>query len=349
MAIASDRSRSQRRRRSTVRATMTEVAQLAQVSPSTVSLYLRKPAAVSGDAGVRISRAISKLQYVPNLVAVGLAAASSRVVGVIVPSLRNAFFAETVAHLQDSLGREGLQLLLAHSEYSLEQEETLVRTALSWSPAAIVLTGLEHTRDTRRLLLNAAAPVFEIWELGERPIDIAVGFSHVEVGRAAANYLRGRGRRRVAFLGARMQLDARARQRAAGYASVMAAHSAPARVLDSAEPASPQTGAQLLAELLQQDPDVDAVVCSNDHIALGVLFECQRRGLNVPQRLAVVGFGDLPFASQCVPGLTTIRPSGDAIGQRVAQLIVELVRDRDARIPSRCIDTGFQLIERQSA
>lgn len=146
-----------------------------------------------------------------------------------------------------------------------------------------------------------------------------------------------------------MQLDARARQRAAGYSSVMAAHRAPARVLDCAEPASPQTGAQLLAQLLKQDPDVDAVVCSNDHIALGLLFECQRRGVDVPQRLAVVGFGDLPFASQCVPGLTTIRPSGDVIGQRVAQLIVELVRDRDAPIRSRSIDTGFQLIERQSA
>lgn len=349
MTPASDGARSPRRRRKTARATMTEVAQLAEVSPSTVSLYLRKPAAVSGDTGVRISRAISKLQYVPNLVAGGLAAASSRVVSVIVPSLRNAFFAETVAHLQDALAKEGLQLLIAHSEYSLEQEEMLVRTALSWSPAAIVLTGLEHTRDARRLLLNAASPVFEIWELGDRPIDMAVGFSHFEVGRAAASYLCARGRRRIAFLGARMQADARARQRAAGYSSVMSAHDRPARVFESPEPANPQTGARLLAELLHQDPDVDAVVCSNDHVALGVLFECQRRSVSIPQRLAVIGFGDLPFASQCVPTLTTLRPSGDVIGQRVAQLIIESVRDRDAAMHSRSIDTGFQLIERESA
>lgn len=348
MATAPARNRTPRRRRKTTRATMAEVAQLAQVSPSTVSLYLRNPGAVSNEAGARIARAVAKLQYVPNLVAGGLAAASSRVVSVIVPSLRNAFFAETVAHLQDGLAARGLQLLLAHSEYSLDQEEALVRIALSWSPAAIVLAGLEHSREARSLLLNASMPVFEIWELGERPIDAAVGFSHVDVGRTAVKFLRARGRERIAFLGARMHVDARARQRAAGCSSVINAQDTPVRVLDSPDPPSPQVGATLIAQLLREDPDIDAVVCSNDHLALGVLFECQRRGVAVPGKLAVVGFGDLPFASQCVPPLTTIRPSGDLIGQRVAALIIERLKDRDSQERHR-IDTGFQLIERDSA
>ena len=139
----------QRVRRSMQRVTMTDVAERAEVSPSTVSLYIRKPDAVMPARGKAIERAIRALNYVPNMVAGGLAAATSRIVSVIVPSVRNAFFAETVAALQNELGRAGIQVLLGHAEYNPDTEEELVRAALSWSPAAIVLTGLSHSSTTR--------------------------------------------------------------------------------------------------------------------------------------------------------------------------------------------------------
>lgn len=346
---ASAPGRRRRQRRKMQQVTMSEVARLAEVSPSTVSLYLRKPAEVTQSTGQRIARAIEALRYLPNLMAGGLAAASSRVVSVIVPSVRNAFFAQTVANLQEALAAEGLQLLLGHSEYSPEQEEALVRTTLSWSPAAIVLAGLEHSRGTRQLLLSANVPVIEVWELGDRPIDMAVGFSHRDVGSAAARYLQAQGCSQIAFLGARMEQDGRARQRASGYASVVSERGAIPRILDYAGPASPEAGGILLARVLQDAPDVDAVICSNDLVALGVLFECQRRQLAVPDRLSVVGFGDLPFAAHCIPTLTTVRPAGGLIGRRVADLILRHMREGAVPQEERIIDTGFELIERDSA
>ena len=210
--------RGTRKRRKMQSITMMDVAKLAQVSPSTVSLYLRKPAAVSPAAGQEIARAISTLGYVPNLVAGGLAAASSKVVSIIVPSIRNAFFAETVSTLQSELAAEGLQVLLGHSEYGEDQEEALVRTALSWAPAAVVLTGLSHSSETRKLLQASGVPVVEMWELGARPIDMAVGFSHPQVGASAARHLLSKNRRALAFIGARMQEDHRAAKRASGFA-----------------------------------------------------------------------------------------------------------------------------------
>jgi LacI family gluconate utilization system Gnt-I transcriptional repressor len=338
-----------RRRRKMQRVTMIEVARLAKVSPSTVSLFLRKPVAVSAEAGARIAAAIDQLGYVPNLMAGGLAAATSRVVSVIVPSVRNAFFAETVAALQDAVAPAGLQLLLGHTEYVPEREEELVRTALSWAPAAIVLTGLTHGRSTRRLLLAANVPVIEMWELGGEPIDMAVGFAHRDAGAAMTRYLLARGHRRTAFLGARMHQDQRAHQRALGYAAAMTQDGAAAPlILDHPATASAEVGGHLLAEALEREPALEAVVCSNDLIALGVLFECQRRGVPVPERLSVGGFGDLPFAASCVPPLTTVRPSGDEIGRQVARLILHRV-DQGTLPPSeRIVNTGFRLVERQS-
>ena len=148
-----------RKRRKMQSVTMMDVAARAQVSPSTVSLYLRKPDAVSASASETIAKAIQALNYVPNLMAGGLAAASSRAVSIIVPSVRNAFFAETVATMQVELGKERLQVLLGHTEYSEREEENLVRMALSWAPAAIVLTGLSHSKGTLRMLKESHVPV----------------------------------------------------------------------------------------------------------------------------------------------------------------------------------------------
>jgi LacI family gluconate utilization system Gnt-I transcriptional repressor len=341
--------RGTRKRRKMQRVTMMDVAKLAEVSPSTVSLYLRKPEAVSPSAGQDIARAINTLGYVPNLVAGGLAAASSRVVSIIVPSIRNAFFAETVSTLQFALAAEGLQVLLGHTEYTEEQEEALVRTALSWAPAAIVLTGLSHGTGTRKLLAASGVPVIEMWELGGEPIDMAVGFSHPQVGASAARHLLSKRRRRLAFLGARMQEDHRAAQRASGFEDAARAGGAsPNLVINHPGAATVEAGALLLNRALQQAPDLDGLAFSNDLIALGALFECQRQGIAIPERIALVGFGDLNFSASCMPSLTTIRPSGDLIGKEVARLILSSIHDTLPQGAQRVIDTGHVLIERRS-
>jgi LacI family gluconate utilization system Gnt-I transcriptional repressor len=331
------------------RVTMTEVAQRAQVSPSTVSLYLRRPAAVSAEAGQSISHAIAALGYVPNLVAGGLAAASSRVVGIVVPSIRNAFFAETVAALQSEFAAEGFQVLLGNSDYVPGQEEALIRTTLSWAPAAMVLTGLDHTPQTRRMLQGAGIPIVEMWELSQTaPIDMAVGFSHPQIGATAARHLAGKGRRRLAFVGARLHEDRRAAQRAEGFLAECRANGlGECPVLNHPGPASVEAGTILLGQVRRRLPDLDGLVCSNDLVALGVIFECQRRGILVPEDCAVVGFGDLGFAGSCIPSLTTIRPSGELIGRETARLILERLR-KDASGPV-VIDTGHALVERRSS
>jgi len=342
-------SRGTRKRRKMQRVTMMDVAKLAQVSPSTVSLYLRKPEAVSPAAGQEIARAIGALGYVPNLVAGGLAAASSRVVSIIVPSIRNAFFAETVSTLQTELAAEGLQVILGHSEYGEAQEEALVRTALSWAPAAVVLTGLSHNPTTRKLLQASGIPVVEMWELGGEPIDMAVGFSHPQVGASAARHLLSKGRRTLAFLGARMQEDHRAAQRASGFEDICRAGGVKTcEIVNHPGAATVETGGLLMNRALQQIPDLDGVACSNDLVALGALFECQRQGIAVPETVAVVGFGDLDFSASCIPSLTTIRPSGDLIGKEVARLILDRIQDNRTEGAHRTIDTGHVLIERRS-
>ena len=336
-----------RARRKMQRVTMQDVAKLADVAISTVSLYLRKPDEVMAKTGAKVAAAIEQLGYMPNMMAGGLAAAATRAVSLIVPSLRNAFFAETTDALQAELAKQGVQLLLGHTEYDAAREEALVRASLAWAPAALVLTGLHHSRATRQLLLSRDTPVIEVWELGGNPIDMAVGFEHRAVGGEAARHLIERGCRHLAFLGARLTEDRRAGQRADGYLSALLGRNLklPLKLADPG-PATVEAGARLLTEALRQMPELDGIVCSNDWIALGVLFECQRRAIAVPRRLRIIGFGDLPFASGTVPPLTTIRPSGAQIGREVARLALARLNGEPISEAEKLVDVGFQLMQR---
>lgn len=333
----------QRKRRKMQRVTMDDVARAAGVSSSTVSLYLRKPAAVSERVGARVGEAVARLGYVPNFVAGGLAAAGSRVVSVTVPSLRNAFFSATVTELERLLSAHGLQTLVGHTDYSTSREEELVRAALSWAPAAIVLTGCNHSAGTREMLARTGATVVEMWDLAEAPIGATVGFSHEEVGRVIARHFAAQGYRSAAFAGARLAEDTRAAQRATGFLAEAETLGLPARLVESGGPATTAAGAALLARL-SSDP-VRAVACSNDTVALGFLFEAQRRGLAVPGDLAIAGFGDLEFAAQSVPPLTTIRPPSE----RIAAAVAEFILGEAAPDAPRARDTGYTFVARDSA
>jgi LacI family gluconate utilization system Gnt-I transcriptional repressor len=120
------------------------------------------------------------------------------------------------------------------------------------------------------------------------------------------------------------------------------------RVEDIPGDATPRAGARALTAVLEGMPDVDAIACSNDVIALGALFEAQRRGIRIPQQLRVAGFGDLPFSEECVPPLTTVQPRAAEIGRRIAQELIARVEAPEENDEPRIVDVGFELVVRAS-
>jgi LacI family gluconate utilization system Gnt-I transcriptional repressor len=314
-------------RRGMARARMSDVARLAEVSSSTVSRALRTPEVVSPEVRLRIDDAMRRLSYVPNMMAGTLAAARSRVVGMVIPSIRNSAFATMVEEVTERLSAEGYQMLIGHSNYSLEEEEKLVTSFLSWSPAGIILTGRQHGRGTIGKLMAADIPVVEAWEAGEPTIDSIVGFSHREAGQKVARYFLGQGLTRLATIVAAPHLDLRAAQRSAGFRD----HLREMRGIDPVDIALPdrpsaQGGGEGLAAALAADPGLQAVFFSNDMVAMGGLFECQRRGIAVPGDLRICGFGDLSFTASTVPPLSTIRPPRTEIGTRSAEILLGRIR-----------------------
>lgn len=326
---------------------MIDVARLAGVSAATVSRALREPDAVSARMRAQIDAAIERLSYRRNLMAGGLASARSMTIGVIIPSMINAFFSTTIEGMETGLVDSGYQLLIGNSRYGPETEEQLIASLLAWSPAAIVVTGCRHSRGAMRMLLDADIPVVEMWELSDRPIDTVVGFSQRAAGAAAARHLIERGASRLGFIGAMLGSDYRAGDRRAGFMAAADEEGfAPPAEMHVPEQATAVGGAKALSRLIDAHPDVDAVLCSNDVMALGAVFEAHRRGWRIPDRLKLCGFGDMDFAAATEPALTTIRPPRRAIGVKIAEVLRE--RFAGAEATETVFDLGFELVVRGS-
>lgn len=332
---------------------MSDVARAAGVARVTVSRVISDPESVAPSTRIAVQEAITQLGFVPNLNAGALASRRSRIVGGIVPSLSNAWFAETIDGLSEVLEAANYQLLLAPSRYDMAQEMHVASTLLGRRIDALMLTGTGHAPGLRELVQRARIPVVETWDLpgrgmdDARPLDMVAGFSNVGAGEAAAAHLLARGCRRLGFIGAD---EERARKRLKGFAgAVTRAGIGPVTTWLGHPPTSFDAGAAALQELRLQDPGLDAIFCSNDTLAAGVLFECRRQGWRVPQDIAVVGFSDQPIAAATVPALTTVAVQALELGRQAGLMLVQRMEVADQGDRPSVVDLGFRIVVRESA
>jgi LacI family gluconate utilization system Gnt-I transcriptional repressor len=306
--------------------TMADVARRANVSPMTVSRAFRRDASVSEATREAILAAADELGYVFDSTASNFRSQRSDFVAVTIPSINNANFAETVGGLTDGLGDSGLQILLGYTNYDIHEEERLIEQLLRRRPRAIVVTGGKHTPRARRLLQNAGVPVVETWDLPSEPIGHVVGFSNAAAVRAMVDHFVASGFRAIAFIGGDADRDTRGTDRRLGFVAAMRDHGLDATRLVAAgtPPISMREGAEAMAHLLTTHPDTEAVICVSDLSAFGALSECQRRGVPVPDRIAIGGFGNYELGDICVPRITTVDPFPREIGLRAAGLLLEV-------------------------
>lgn len=328
------------------RATMADVARAVGVSAMTVSRALRMPEMVSDDLRERIATASRSLGFVPSRAASALASARSMNIAVLIPSLTNAVFIDTLAGMQQTLDPLGYRMLIGVTGYRPEDEERLLRTYLSHDPDGVLLTGLDHSAGTWDLLRALPIPAVHTMDLDGPEDCLTVGFSQFDAGHAVGRHLVERGYRRIGLIAA--QLDPRTLRRCEGWRQALreAGVHEPMRELTVPDASSVGLGAALLEGMLARHPDCDALFLCNDDLAQGALFQCSRLGIAVPGRLAIAGFNDLAASAWTSPSLTTVATPRHAIGCEAARLLLARIDGRTPE-PAR-IDLGFRLLARES-
>ncbi len=320
---------------------LSDVAAAAGVAPMTVSRVLNSPDQVAPETAQRVRAAIDRLGYVPNLLAGGLSSRRSRIVAAIIPTVASPIFAASLGAFTDELDAAGYHVVLGLSGYGPENgEEALVGAILGRRPDGLLLTGTEHSAVTRRRLTLAGVPVVEIWDLVDDPADMVVGFDHRAVGAAVAALFLGQGYRRFAAVGAD---DTRAIIRRRGFTDALPPGSL---LLDQQlpAPASMQGGRAAVAGLRLGAEPV-ALFCSSDLSAAGAVIEAGARGIAVPDRLAICGFGDLEVGRAMQPSVSTVSVDGGEIGRAAARCLLARLAGRDT---ARSIAVPFRVVERGS-
>ena len=335
--------------RASGRVTLSDVARAAAVSPSTVSRALRGERAVDPALIARVVAVSDKLGYVPDPAARALASQRSNHVAILIPLLSNALFVDLLDAVQKTLLAAGYQTLMGVTHYDSSEEEQLLREQLLHRPAGLLMTGLDQSAATGKLVLRSQVPCVHLMDLpktGQADAPFCVGFRQVDAGAALTKMLVARGRRRIAFAAA--QLDPRVMQRLYGWRSALQEAGLYDPTLEWLNPAASSLalGGVLFEQIMQQRSAVDAIFFCNDDLAQGALLAALRLGISVPAQVAIAGFNDLTGSDQMLPTLTSVRTPRAQIGEAAARMLLGLMHGETPLNPQ--LDLGFEIIERHS-
>ncbi|OAR25920.1 LacI family transcriptional regulator [Streptomyces sp. ERV7] len=323
-------------------ATLADVAARARVSPATVSRVLNGNYPVAAATRERVLRAVDELDYVLNGPASSLAAATSDLVGILVNDIADPFFGIMAGAAQSEIGggpgaREKLAVV-CNTGGSPERELTYLTLLQRQRAAAVILTGgaLEDPEHAAAV----AAKLGRLAEAGARivlcgrpplvtsgpgadaraagPVAATLTFDNRGGGRRLTEHLLALGHRRIGYV-AGPEERTTTRHRVEGHLAALAdAGVAPGPLVHGSY--DRRSGYDATVELLRLDPTLTAVVAANDTVALGTCAALRDRGLSIPGDVSVAGFDDLPFSTDAVPALTTVRLPLYEAGARAGRL-----------------------------
>jgi len=311
-------------KKSSRRMSVHDVARLAGVSIATVSRTINTPEMVRPVLRQKIEKAIAKLGYVPDGNARALVQRRTMTIGAIVPTIDNAIFSTLLRGLQTKLQENKYTLLLASSNYNLEQEAEEVRTLLIRGVDGILLVGNQRGREVYDLLENSAKPYVNTYSFDDRLNHPSVGFNNWKAGETIVDHLAELGHERIAIIAGITTDNDRARARVQGIKTGLTRNSLQFNAEQYLEcPYTLEAGRAALRTLMQRQPKPTAIICGNDILACGAIFQCQRSNIKVPEDLSIVGIDGLSIGGHVTPSLTTMSVPFYEMGELAATSLLD--------------------------
>lgn len=332
---------------------MKDVAARAGVSMKTVSNVLNGYPFISPGTRARVDEALAALDYRPNMAARNLARGRTGAIALAIPHVDNPYFAELARHVIDEAGRYDLTVLVDQTGGDRDGE----RRALEGLPGRLVDGLVLSPMALRTADLEERAGATPMVLLGERVSHTThadhVAIDDVAASRDAVRHLLDRGRSRVAVVGDQPHRggtgpSARRLRGARAAVAERGGHLAPSLVAETAE-YTREDGARAMDELLGQGTAPDAVFCCNDVLAMGALSTLHRRGVRVPDDVAVVGFDDIDECRFSVPPLTSVSADKQAVAHEAVTRLVAVLAGPDAPRTPQDVTLPHRLVVRESS
>lgn len=309
------------------RPTIKDVAAHAGVSKSTVSLVLQNSELVRKETRDAVQTAMRELNYVRNRAAATLRGSGTGLIGLVINDLRNPFFTEFAASVQMEFYKKGFATVVANCDEDAEIQERTVRTMLEHDVSALLVSPCYGDVDGAFDAIRASGlPALQVLRNPEASGRSLPFFSHdyASGSRLAVTHLLDQGLTRIAFVGGLQERDI-TRQRMSVYLEEMNARDLTVTFL----PGRPtrRFGRDAATRILSDHPDIDAAICFNDLVALGLQAGLAERGRTPGKDFFLVGFDDIEEASLAYPTLTTVRCDVARFGQMSANRLLQQIEN----------------------
>ncbi len=327
-----------------------DVAARAGVSVGTVSNVLNRPERVAEDTRTRVQLAIIALGFVRNEPARQLRAGRSRSIGLLVLDAANPFFADVSRGAEEAAARAGLAVILCNSGQDAAKESAYLNLMAEQRVQGLLLTPVDADPVRLSKLVERGMPVVLLDRRADGGGMCSVSVDDVSGGELAVSHLLEMGHERVAFIGGPTSI-AQVKDRLQGARNALSRAGRDPDSLVSIATTSMTVGAgreagERLGGLpVKRRPT--AAFCSNDLLALGLLQEMIRQGLDVPNDVAIVGYDDIEFAAAAAVPLTSVRQPRHLLGKTAADLLLEETQDPENHI-HRQIEFEPDLVVRAS-
>lgn len=325
-------------------ATIKQVAELARVSPATVSRVLNGDERVSSVSREDVLRAVATLGYRPNTIARSLRRQQSETIGVVVSDIENPHFTRAVRAIEDAAYRRGYRVVLCNTDETADKQCAYLEMLAAEQVVGVILAPADPSDPTISRLLDMNIPIVAF----DRSVDDeradAVVADNVHAARLATEHLLNVGRRNVGFIAGRSEIQTGA-ERLQGYEEVMKGRGLSCVIGEGEfrlEPARHAT-----RQLLLGHPDLDGLVIANNLMAIGALHALRDARKWIPDDVAVVGIDDPAWSDLVAPAMTTLGQPTHQMAQSAFDLLVDRITKR--RTQSRFVIFHFDLRIRESS
>lgn len=333
-----------------MRMTISDIAKLANVSKSAVSLVLNNKPGVSEETRSKILDIVKKYKYHPNQIAQSLAARETKSIGLIIKEIDNPYFAKLMRGVYDTCSHLGYSVLLGSSELSPDKEIEIIKTLVSKRVDGLIISPLQSEESNFTYLADLLHDSYPLVILGEvmNYSTNVVDIDNMKAAYDAVSFLIRQGHTRIAHFAGPVH-SGHGQKRLEGYKQALIDHNLPIdkNYIVPVEPHVPN-GYEAGRELFSRNINLPtAVFCYNDLVAIGLINALTEMGTEVPGDVSVMGFDNIDFGKYVKIPLTTIQMPAYEIGESAASLLIRQINSSSAPLIEKVV-LEHKVIERAS-
>ncbi|WP_299935556.1 LacI family DNA-binding transcriptional regulator [uncultured Pelagimonas sp.] len=324
---------------------LSTVAREAGVSTATASQVMRGAGRISDATRKKVLEAAHKLHYVPDGRAASMRSGVNREIGFVIHQIANPFNAEVISGVSDLFESEGFLVSVLDSRDDTERQRRNIQAFIRNARGGLLWVPADDTDDsTYDLLRTHGIPtVTFLRHLPSEPFD-HVGIRDADATQTATTHLADLGHHHIAFLGGKSRSFVRT-ERIAGYTRVMQDRGLGDPIIWDTDD-DKLAGMEAMVALRDAYPEVTALVCNGDMVAIGASLALQSMGLQPGKDISIVGFDDVQDAAVAIPPLTTMAVSPYQLGRKLAQIMLDRLEAPDT--PATVTQVAATLVVRDT-